>query len=501
MATSTLPSLEVSQSVSTAASRKWSIPLPVVLGSILALFVFLLVPRAVNDPDIWWHLENAKLQLATGSFLRHDVYSFSAAGSAWMNHEWLGELPFLLGWKLAGAAGVYAVTVLSVTVIMLGMFALAWKKCSSPLAALVAMLPALLLSSVSYGPRTLLFGWMLLLVELALLERFRAAASVGETDRAIWLLPLLFAVWINTHGSWSIGLVLLGLFLAAGLFNFSQGGLYSDRWSAAQLRTLLKVGGASVAALFLNPYGWRLPLYPFNMAFKQKLNIASVEEWRSVDFHMARGKIFLILIALLFLFRILQRRRWSLQEAAFAALALYSGLTYSRFLFLAAILLTPLLARDVAAWMPGPSNHPRRKLSFLHTAAFVAAAYLIFAHLPSRAELQRDPKYPIAAVEWANHHPLEGRTFNEYLWGGYIEFHSPALKPYIDSRMDIFEYNGTLRRYLDAVHLQNSLAILDQENIHNVFIEKDSPLAYLLSHTSGWKPVYQDDVAVVFTRG
>ena len=472
--------------------------MPVVLGSILALFVFFLVPRGINDPDIWWHIQNAKLQLATGSFLRHDVYSFSAAGSVWMNHEWLGETPFFLGWKLAGTTGVYAVTVLSVTVIMLGIFALAWKKSASPLAALVAMLPALLLSSVSYGPRTLLFGWMLLLVELALLESFRAAANKGETGRAIWLLPVVFAVWINTHGSWSIGLVLLGLFTASGLFSFSQGGIYSERWNATQLGRLLKVGAASVGALFLNPYGWRLPLYPFNMAFKQKLNIASVEEWRSVDFHVARGKIFLITLALLFLFRILQRRRWSLYEAAFAALALYSGLTYSRFLFLAAVLLTPLMARDLAAWMP---DNPRRKLSFLHTAAFVAAAYLIFAHLPSRAELQRDPKYPIAAVAWANQHPLQGRTFNEYLWGGYIEFHSTAMQPYIDSRMDIFEYNGTLRRYLDAIHLQNSLAILDQENIRNVFIEKDSPLAYLLSHTSGWKPIYQDDVAVVFTRG
>ncbi len=47
---------------------------------------------------------------------------------------------------------------------------------------------------------------------------------------------------------------------------------------------------ASVAALFINPYGYRLVVYPLDMAFHQKLNIAHVAEWSSVDFHDLRGK-------------------------------------------------------------------------------------------------------------------------------------------------------------------------------------------------------------------
>jgi hypothetical protein len=494
MATAASSEIGVPCIVPKEETRRSGIALPVLIGALIALFSFLLVPRSVSDPDIWWHLKDAQLQLASHSFLRHDVFSFTAANAAWMNHEWLSELPYLLGWKAFGAVGVYSVTVLTVTALMLGIFMLAWRDSGTPKASVVAMLPAMLLSSVSFGPRTLLFGWLVLIAELAVLQSFRRDAA----DRnQLWLLPPMFALWVNTHGSWMIGLVLFGLFAVTGLFQFQSGGLYSERWSALQRATIYKVAAASVVALFCNPYGWRLVLYPFNMAFHQKLNIASVEEWRSVDFHVFRGKLFLVVIATLILFRILQRTRWSLQDAAFAFVALYSGLTYSRFLFLAAILLTPLLARDLAEWMPYDRSRSR---SLFNAAALAVVVFLAFSHPPTRKQLETQPLYPVAATEWLSQHPPQGPTFNEYLWGGYMEFHAPAIKTFIDSRMDIFEYNGTLRDYLDTIHLTNSLALLDKYHIQNVYIATKSPLAYLLFHTAGWKPVYQDDVAVLFTR-
>lgn len=459
------------------------------------LFVFLLVPRGNQDPDIWWHLQDVKLQLATHGFLRHDVLSFTAANSRWMNHEWLAEIPYFVGWQAAGLAGLWLVTMLAVGTVLAGAYLLACRRSGSPNAALIAFVPAFLLSSVSFGPRTLLFGWMLLLLELAILYRFQDSKTT--VPRSIWLLPLLFAVWVNTHGSWLIGLVLFGVFAAAGLFQFEQGGLYAERWSMKQRATLLKVGIANFAALFCNPYGWRLVVYPLDLAFRQKLNVSNVDEWKSPDFHLFRGKMFLAVLAVLVLFRMLQRTRWSLQDAAFAFLGLYAALTYMRFLFLAAILFTPLLARDLSEWMPHDRAREKRGINLL---AFAAIAFVLFTHLPTSKQLNSEPAFPVAATAYLADHPLQGRTFNDCLWGGYLEYHAPQIKPYIDSRMDIFEYNGTLRDYIHIVHLENSLALLDKAQIQNVFVSTQSPLAYFLSHTAGWKTLYKDDMAVVFTR-
>jgi len=56
------------------------------------------------------------------------------------------------------------------------------------------------------------------------------------------------------------------------------------KWGAGRERTLdpsqrknlLLAWGASVASLFVNPFGARLVFYPLDLAFRQKLNIEHV---------------------------------------------------------------------------------------------------------------------------------------------------------------------------------------------------------------------------------
>src|SRR5262249_14973814 len=155
----------------------------------------------------------------------------------------------------------------------------------------VACYYATFLATVSFGPRTILFGYLELLVLLIVLQRFRQRG-----DASLWIVPPLFCLWANTHGSWSLGLILFFLFTVAGLIEGTWGRVFSIRWSQSQLRKLAITWVATIATLFVNPFGWRLVYYPFDLAFKQKLNIAHVQEWVSVDFHDLRGKLVLILV-------------------------------------------------------------------------------------------------------------------------------------------------------------------------------------------------------------
>jgi hypothetical protein len=466
---------------------------PCLIAGIFAAMVYAMIPRSIADPDLWWHLRNAQYQVHFHRFLTKDLYSFTAAGAPWMDHEWLAELPFYLGWHALGERGVFAVTVVAIEGIMLGVFYLAYRRsCSVGAAALVSIVAAML-ATVSFGPRTLLFGWLCLVVELIVLERFHS------NPRVAWALPPLFLLWINTHGSWLIGIVVLVAFAVCGSIRFVSGAIENIPWSRTHTRTLIRAIAFSTIALFANPYGWRLVPYPFNMAFHQALNIANVEEWHSLDLRSFRGRLFLVSLTALFLSQLLRRRRWTLDELAFLFIGIYAGFAYSRFLFLAAILSLPLIARHLT-W---PSrSRKRRNHPWLNALLLVGLTPLVASH-PGPVTQRPDAdesKFPVQALPFLRGFHPRGSVFNEYLWGGFLEWNVRQIPVMIDPRADIFEYNGTFKDYLDAVHLKDTRAILDRYRIRYVLFERDAPLVTLLRQTPEWTVDYEDTTTILLER-
>lgn len=468
--------------------------LPAVFACVLATFVFFCVPHNIADPDIWWHLRDAQVLLTTHHFITHDLFSWTAAGAPWINHEWLSDLPYYAGWKLARAQGVYVVALLTIEAIMLGLYALAWRRSRNLVASLLITAIASILSTVSYGPRALLFGWLLLVAELAILELSE------EHPKLTWLLPPLFLVWVNTHGSWLIGIVLLAVYIATGAVKFQMGSLASPGFTPKRLRSLLTVSGLSFAALFVNPYGWRLVTYPFNLAYAQKLNIQNVQEWHTLDFQSPRGKITLASLLILAAWQLVRAREWKLQEVAFLAIGIYSGFCYSRFLFLLAILAAPIAAASFAQTEPQPRRAARPAL---HAAILLVLVAMIFGRLkhPTTADKRDAADFPSQrALQALSVIPPGQHLFNEYTWGGYLEWYRPSLPVFIDPRADIFVYNGTFKDYLDTIHLNDSLHLLDKYGVNYVFYEANAPLTYLLLHTGGWKTDFREGNVILLER-
>lgn len=468
---------------------------PVTIAFLLvATVVLYCVPQSMAEPDIWWHLRDAQLQLASHSFLTRDLFSYTAAGAPWMDHEWLAELPFYAGYHLFGAAGVFAVTLLALEFIFCGLLYLAYARSGSIAASTCATIIGLLLATVSFGPRTLLFGWVLLIVELILLQLSE------RYTRLAWTLPVVFLLWVNTHGSWLIGIVVFALYVLVNFVGFASGSIENraaERRGSVRLATSWAL---SVAMLFVNPYGWRLVFYPFDLAFRQKLNVGNVEEWKSLDFHTPRGRILFLVLAALFLLQLLRGRRWDLFELAITAMGIYAGLTYSRFLFLAAILAVPSLAASLAR---PAAMRTRRGLSPLMSAALV---FLIGGMIVGRVRAQRsttltmDEGFPVKALGYLTKTPHQGHILNDYAWGGYLIWNEHGIPVFIDSRVDIFEYNGTFKDYLDLTHLKDSFALLDKYRIRYVLFKRDAPLVYLLKNSQEWKVDYEDEGATLLER-
>src|SRR5581483_7567255 len=152
-----------------------------------------------------------------------------------------------------------------------GVLYLSYKVSGNFKASVAATAFTTFLATVSFGPRTILFGYAYLVVLLIVLERFRR-----EGDAPLWIIPPLFCLWANTHGSWLLGLLIFSMIVAAGVVSGQWGSVEAIRWTWPQFRKLLITWTASIAALFINPFGYRLVLYPFDLAFRQKLNIAHV---------------------------------------------------------------------------------------------------------------------------------------------------------------------------------------------------------------------------------
>ena len=466
---------------------------PVMCMVLLAGVIFAYSARGIAESDIWWHLRNAEQLLVQHSFPRMDTYSFTAAGSPWLNFEWLAEVPFFLAFKAGGLRGILLLYFTIFVIIFAAVYYRSWRKGADCKDAAVATLGAICLGGVSMAPRMLLFGWLCMVGLLLVLDHFQ------RTDKGLWLLPPLFALWINLHGSWVFGLAVLALTIASGLVEGEWGLVVARRWTTGELKPLLLASAASVAALFVNPFGYKLVLYPFDLLLRHKGVTEYLEEWQSVDFGTVNGKLALVLIFAVLAAALFSRRRWGLDEVLLTGFALWAALSHVRFLFFAGLVIVPILAPRLKLFPPYERELDKPWLNAGIMAAVVGALIFFF---PSAAQLQQkvEEEYPKAALDFMQRQHLNGRIFNQYKWGGYMEWNARELKPFIDGRADLFIYNGVFDDFLRATALQQSFEILDKYTIEYVLIPQRQPLEYLLEHSPAWRKIYGDKVAVLFER-
>lgn len=465
---------------------------PAVLSASLAYLVFLLSRRNIADPDLWWHLRNAQGLLTTGHLPVVDSYSYTAPGAVVLPFEWLAEVPYYLAYRWAGLSAVFLLVFVICAVIILGVFRLSYLASHDVKNSFVVSAGGAVLAAVSIGARTLLFGWLYLVLLLLILEAVR-----NEGWKWLCLVPPLFCLWVNSHGSWPMGMVVFGIYIASGLVEGSWGHVDATRWSARQLRRLLITVVASAAALFVNPFGYHLVFYPFEVMFSASTGIGNISEFASVDFHTPWGKVAMLLVLGALLIAVFSRERWRLNEVGLLILALYYSLTYIRFIFLAGILAPPIFARRIKLMDPYDRNSDRWPPN---AVALVIILCLFVASVPRPSSFQNPVKYPIGAVAYMKTNRIQGRIFHEWVWGGYLIWNAPELKVFIDGRGDPYGSTGVFKDYMAATSNQNSEAVLDKYRVEYVLMPADSLLIRLLKSTPGWRVQYSDETSVLLQR-
>ena len=188
------------------------------MSSLNKLLFFVLILAAVfwalgsnADPDLWGHIKFGLDTLEKGSLLRQDIYSYSAYGSEWINHEWLSEVVFALIYKNSGVPGL----VLFKFIIAIFTLFLIFKLISLQAKFIFEKSLMFLLVSFQLAPflsmlRPQIFTFLFAAVYMYIF--YRMLREKVSWKFLVWL-PLIMVLWTNLHGGFLAGLGLLLLFV------------------------------------------------------------------------------------------------------------------------------------------------------------------------------------------------------------------------------------------------------------------------------------------------
>jgi hypothetical protein len=449
------------------------------------------------DPDMWWHIKAGDIILTTHHWPTTDPFSFTVVGQPWIACEWLSETLIACVSRIAGIRGLDALLIVLSAAIMIGIYVLGTLRSKNSKAGLLAAAILMPLAAQSFTLRPQMLGLIFLILTLIALELFRE----GKRN-AIWFLPFLFLVWVNTHGSFTIGLGAIFVYWICGFIGFRLGQLEARPWSPNDRIRLSGVFLACLATLPLTPYGTRMAAYPFEVMFKLPMGVANVIEWRPIPFNESTGKLFLLLLLGALLAQVVLGLTWRLEEMALFLFGTLMACLHMRFLLVFVPFAAPLIATVFAQ---GISSYDKKKDHYVLNAAMIALVILGIGHwFPSNEELRRSvaENFPVGAVDYAKSHAVPGPMFNSYGFGGYLIWSRwPEQKIFIDGRSDPFERGGVLADYLYITELRpGALAVLNGYGVRSCLLERNAPLASALTASPDWQRVYSDNVAVLLVR-
>ena len=468
---------------------------PAMLGGLLVAGVFVARRGFDVDPDLWWHVKVGEGILATHHFPAVDPYSFTVAGHPWMAYEWFGEILFAAVARAGGLRGLESLLIILGSAVVLALYAFCTLRSGNSKAGFVASAVLIILAAANFNLRPQMLGYLFLVLTLIALERLRQGKP-----RALWVLPLLFLVWVNTHGSFIIGLGTILAYWLFGLKELKAGNMTTAAWKPAEREQLSAVFLLSLIATMITPYGTKLAVYPFDMAFSQPVNVASIMEWQPMPFNLWGAKLFLALILGFFFLQIAYKFTWHIAELTLFFFGTVMACLHARFLLLFVPFFAPIFATILARWAPPyakDEDHP-----ILNGIILCAIVGGILWFLPTQKDIQKNvaKEFPSEAVAYLREHSVPEPMFNAYGFGGYLVWsRGPEHKVFIDGRGDIYERGGVLADYMYITNLKpGAPAVLRLYGVQSCLLARDQPLVTMLSALPEWEQVYADRLSVLF---
>ncbi len=437
--------------------------------------------QRLGDNSFLTHLATGRLMLEDG-IVREDVFTWTSAGEPLTVQSWAASLLFAVVDDVAGFRGLRFLLAAIAAVLGLGVWLLS-ARAPSLVTRLAVVVPVFLIGLHTWSERPLIIAFVAFVATMLVVERQRDARI---------LLAVGF-VWVNVHGSWPLGLVLLGARWVGAWLDTRTGGVAEPR---REFRAGAWLGAGMVAGGVLNPYGPALLFFPIELLGRQEA-LQHVAEWQASDFDSTWTRAFLVMVAA----AVFAARRAPYVLVVPGVVFAVAALLSARNIPLAALALVPLLAAGLPS-IPGIDGERRsdaNRLAVLGLGALLVVVPVLAIQGP-HVELDR---YPIDAVNAMEDElglsPAEHRVIHQDFVGNYLDLrYGAAGATWIDDRFELH----------DLELVEDYLALLNGTPAWREVLERHDPDAVLwpadrvlveLALGDGWRSVWADEDWIVLT--
>ncbi len=464
--------------------------------------------------DLWDHVNYGRHFLDTRVLPQTEPLIELASNSPMTTTAWASQVIFaaIVDADLLGLPGLQSLFgLLAFTAVSCIGFTVLWRT-QSLMAAILAITCMLLLQWQQLRViRPQMFGVVGFSVLLAVLSRNRRFGI-----RLSLCIALMFAVWSNLHGSFAVGLTLIGTY-CAGTFTrswlrhrFFKAALKSPYGKRLALLTALCSLGALV-----NPNGYLV--YQEVLLVGRHPNIATMYEWDALSLEMKQGKAFLAVCIVLIPLLWIRRRRVTFAEGYSLLLFLTLTIWSSRMICWFAPLAAMSLSIHAAEWLGSRQRRqsisiPKPKQRYvgwglaavllLFTVSPLGQRYL-FGRKPSRTEMLAS-RTPVEAADFIHDNLLTnaGAAFAPAEWAGYLKFRAPNFKPMVNLHVHLMPVDVWSDYLRLARETSGAEQILRRYGI-NLVVADRSRNGYLirqLQTSAEFEQLHVDSQARVFRR-
>ena len=470
-----------------------------------------LTPLAPND--FWWHLKIGQLTYQNSAIPNTNLFSWSLpSDTPFIYGAWLGEYLFYLLYHLGKLdLVIFARTVMALVAFWLVGYEARRRSGSWRIAALVTT-PACIITINNLIVRPQNWSWLPFMVFFILLSRF--------ADRQLrwhWLLslPLIMVFWVNAHGAFILGAVLVGMFFAGEAIR-----TWTKLPGALPIRSVGLIGATGILtslATVINPLFTRIFGYVLDLMTDQPSQ-GLIEEWQSPTPSGIANTAFFILIITVMLALIFTRNRPTPTDVLLIVGFLWLAWSGQRYVVWFGMVTMPILARAIAGLpVKKPSFEPQRNwlnavLAGLLFVPVLAVQPWFVESLPLPAAYRAivwsgisdgplvDVETPVKAVEYLRGNP-GGKLFNEMGYGSYLIWALPEQKVFIDPRVELYPFE----QWQDYIRISRGTRfneLLTKYGADRILLNStlQKELVIQLHNDPLWLLEYEDDRAQIWAR-
>jgi hypothetical protein len=476
----------------------------------LSVFLYLSLSGGMallKDCDTGYHIRAGEFILNNHAIPRQDMFSFISPPLPWTAHEWLSELIMALVYRVSGLTGIVVFYSFFIALV----YSLLYKTLRAGRGNIFLAIAITLLVTVSsqlhWLARPHVFSLLLMVVWYYLLEAYQ----YRDRNR-LFLLPILMLLWVNLHGGYIAGFVILGIFLLDNVIKTmtiagAEKALHLDKAKALALTASLCI----VAAL-INPFGYHILLFPFNVVSNKYL-MDHVNEFLSPNFHESLPFKYLFLYTIMVI--AVSRKRLNFIEIALILFFTNMALFAVRYVTLFALISAPIILRKSDSILDESSSgifdFLKRRGTGIASVDDSSRGYIwpiagilavVIIGMSGRLEYKFDAKIkPVAAVEFLKKERIPGHMFNNDEFGDYIIYAAwPQYKVFFDGRSDMYGVDQMKDYYEVAGFDTGWEKILDKYGISWIIYYANSSLSRFLLKDERWRLIYSDKVANIFVK-